>query len=104
MATMTKTGEATRANANRAASRAPGGVCRLTLTINGDNYRVRPLPADFGGIRAFRLTRRDGESHDVARHAYGAECTCGDYVWRRDGLDAKGCKHIRAARAVGLID
>ncbi len=110
---MTKTSEATRSNAakttamrtaSKATSRAPGGFCRLTLTINGDNYSVRPLPADFVGIRAFRLTKRDGEAHDVARHAHGAECTCGDRVFRRDGIDPKGCKHIRAARAVGLID
>jgi hypothetical protein len=80
------------------------GVCSLHLSINGVKYRVKPLPAEFGGIKAFRLTKPDGASHDVSRMIYGPECTCGDFVFRRDGIDPAGCKHIRAARACGLLD
>ncbi len=79
------------------------GRCGLTLRIDGTAYRVRPLPADFGGTRAFRLTKAGGEAHDVSRGLHGDECTCGDFVFRRDGIDPKGCKHIRAARALGLL-
>jgi hypothetical protein len=80
------------------------GHCSLTLKINGQRYKVRPLPADFGGIKAFRLTKADGSSHDVSKHVHGRECSCADFVWRRDGLDERGCKHIRACKACGLID
>jgi len=79
------------------------GRCGLTLRINGESYRVRPLPADFGGIKAFRLTRADGTFHDVNRDVFGVGCTCGDHVWRREGIDPAGCKHARAARALGLL-
>jgi hypothetical protein len=96
MATKTKTSKAT--------TKAPGGTCGLTLRINGESYRVRPIPAEFGVMRAFRLTKRSGEFHDVSHQVYGHECTCGDFVFRRDGIDPAGCKHIRAARAVGLLD
>jgi hypothetical protein len=80
------------------------GRCGLTLRINGQSYRVRKLDAEFGRVRAFRLTKPDGDFHDVIDGIYGAECSCADFIWRRDGLDPKGCKHIRAARATGLID
>lgn len=102
MATMTR--KTTALNSSKGALRqTTTGFCRLTLTINGVSYRVKPLPADFGGLKAFRLTRPDGEFHDVARHVYGAECSCGDFVFRRDGIDEQGCKHIKACRACGLL-
>lgn len=87
-----------------ATPKVPTGRCGLTLRINGTAYRVRPIRAESGGIRAFRLMQRDGGSHDVSCQPRGAECTCGDFVFRRDGIDPAGCKHVRAARACGLID
>jgi hypothetical protein len=54
------------------------GRCSLRLRINGTSYKVRPLPADFASHRAFRLTKANGEFHDVSRGVCGAECTCGD--------------------------
>ena len=99
MATMTK---ATRTT-GKPAPKAPTGRCGLTLRINGERYKVRPLPADFGGLKAFRLTKPDGSFHDVSRGVHGRECTCGDYIWRRDGIAPLGCKHIKAARALGLL-
>ena len=98
MATTTTT------SATRKAPKPASGKCGLTLRINGTRYRVRPLPADFGGMRAFRLTKPDGEFHDIAREIHGLSCTCGDWVFRRDGIDEAGCKHVRAAVAVGLLD
>ena len=43
MATMTKASKA------KSTPRAPAGKCGLTLRINGESYRVRPIPVDFGG-------------------------------------------------------
>ena len=40
----------------------------------------------------------------MAETVQGAVCDCPDFVFRRDGLDPKGCLHIRAMRAVGLLD
>jgi hypothetical protein len=80
------------------------GRCSLALRINGVKYLVKPLPVDFGGLKAFRLTKPDGEFHDILRDVHGPSCTCGDFVFRRDGIDEAGCKHIRASRACGLLD
>ena len=81
----------------------PAGRCGLTLRINGQSYKVRPLSADFGGIKAFRLTKADGSFHDVSQDVYGVACTCGDAVWRREGIDPRGCKHARSLKALGLL-
>ena len=84
------------------------GRCRLTLTINGVHFSVRPLQSEDDQIkRAFRLRRiplRSGVIFDVAETAHGAVCDCPDFVFRRDGLDPRGCLHIRAMRAVGLLE
>ena len=97
--TRTKTSKATTGKAPQPDS----GRCGLALRINGEPYRVRPLPTDFGGIKAFRLTRSDGEYHDIDRHVHVCECICGDFVFRREGLDPAGCKHVRACQACGLL-
>ena len=77
---------------------------RLDLTIRGTSYAVEPLPeAPVVGGRAFRLTKQDGTTYDVAQTAYGPECDCPDYVFRRDGLDPEGCKHVKALVGSGLI-
>jgi hypothetical protein len=98
MATATSTKKTSKSD-----PKAPTGLCGLTLRINSEPYKVRPLPAEFGGLKAFRLTKTDGTFHDVSRGAYGMECTSGDFVWRRDGIDPEGCKHIRSVRACGLL-
>jgi hypothetical protein len=82
----------------------PPGRCRLTLTINGLDYAVRPIVSQDDAVsKAFRLSRKD-EIFDVARTIHGLICDCPDFVFRRDGLDPRGCLHIRAMRAVGLLD
>lgn len=80
------------------------GVARLTLTINGTSYSVRPTAPDpSAASRAFRLRKADGECYDVAMTAHGPECSCPDWIFSRDGIDPNGCKHIRAAAACGLL-
>jgi hypothetical protein len=54
--------------------------------------------------RAFQLTKPDGGSYDVAQSHHGPICDCPDFIYRRDGLDPAGCKHVRALVACGLIE
>jgi len=83
------------------------GRCRLTLTINGVHFCVRPIRSEDDQIhRAFRLRRKPFQSgiiFDVAETVQGATCDCPDFVFRREGLDPRVCLHIRAMRAVGLL-
>jgi hypothetical protein len=84
----------------------------LTLSINGQSYKIRPLDGrQFGAVRAFRLTKQGGKPapdggpcvYDVAEDLTGAACDCPDYTFRRDDLDFSGCKHIKAMVACGLL-
>lgn len=88
---------------NRPPTNRPGR-CRLTLTINGLHYTVRPIVSQDEAVsRAFRLSRNE-DVFDVARTVHGMVCDCPDFVFPRDGLDPRGCLHIRAMLAVGLLD
>jgi hypothetical protein len=87
-------------------TRTPAGMCSLTLSINGTRYRVRPLDGRaFGALKAFRLTKQagSGDVYDLAEDRDGHACDCPDFTFRRDGLDASGCKHINAMIACGLL-
>jgi hypothetical protein len=78
---------------------------RLTVTIRGTHYDCRPAdPVDVHGKRAWSLRKADGTGYTVADGKYGATCDCASFTFRHDGLDAVGCKHIRALRALGLLD
>ncbi len=84
--------------------RQVSGTCRLALAINATVYFVRPLqPHPEVSARAVRLTKTDGTIYDVAITTHGAECSCPDFTFHRQGKDPKGCKHIAALRAVGLL-
>jgi hypothetical protein len=78
---------------------------RLFLLINRTIYRVRPLRGDPAtAARAFRLNKPDGTLYDVAQTVFGPTCDCPDFIFRRDGLDPAGCKHVKALVAEGLIE
>ena len=80
------------------------GVARLTLHINGTPYGVKRIPTDpDAALEAFRLRKSDGITYFVARTEHGPTCDCPDWTFRRDGLDPRGCKHILALTAVGLM-
>jgi hypothetical protein len=81
------------------------GTCRLSLTINGTGYNVRPIPTDAdAALKAFRLRKQDGTAYHVALTTHGLTCDCPDFVMSRDGIDPDGCKHIKAMVACGLFD
>src|SRR5262249_10132300 len=42
-------------------------VCRLTMAINGVEYKVEPSPPEAYAVRkAYRLSKPDGTAYDVA--------------------------------------
>ncbi|WP_435016550.1 hypothetical protein TA3x_004119 [Tundrisphaera sp. TA3] len=78
---------------------------RIDVTIDRNTYELARLDCDASiGRKAFRLTKRDGVAYDVAETVHGPTCDCPDFIFRRDGLDPDGCKHIRALVDSGLID
>lgn len=80
------------------------GPLRLVLTIRRTDYDVRPVRCDpIIAERAFRLAKADGTLYDVVQTPFGPECDCPDFVYRRQGLDPAGCKHVQALVACGLI-
>jgi hypothetical protein len=52
---------------------------------------------------AWRITRADGQSYDVALTEHGPHCTCPDFLYCREHQDPKACKHVCALRALGLL-
>ncbi len=67
------------------------GVARLTLTINGVPYDVRPVKDP--KYWAVRLVKEDKTSYIVRQTEMGPFCSCPDFAKRnRKG----GCKHIKA--------
>jgi hypothetical protein len=77
----------------------------LVLTIQETSYALRPLACDpISASRAFRLRKSDGTLYDVSQTDFGPACDCPDFVFRRDGLDPAGCKHVQALAAHGLIE
>jgi hypothetical protein len=90
--------------ATKSKTKAPD-VCKSTVHIRGVCYSARPVrPEASDIIRAWRLRRADGTAYVVAETIDGATCECGDFVFRHDGRDHEGCKHVRGLRALGLID
>ncbi len=76
----------------------------LLLMIGATPYAVRREPADAEAAeRLFRLRKPDGTAYDVAQTEFGPVCDCPDFIFRRDGLDPSGCKHIRALVGYGML-
>src|SRR5947209_19813819 len=92
------------ATISRPASAARMPASRLVLTIDRMAYVVLPLPRALDpSKRAYRLIKADGAVYDLAESRYGPSCDCPDYIFRRDGLDPAGCKHVKALVRHGLI-
>jgi hypothetical protein len=79
---------------------------RLGLRIRGSLYLiVERQPQDPEIARLVLLYRGDGAAcYQVHRHRkYGLHCDCGDFEFRRNWLDAKGCKHVKALLRWGFL-
>lgn len=77
---------------------------RLVLEIAETRYAFRPVACPEAiGCAAFRLVKDDGTIYDLVQTEYGPQCDCPDFVFRRDGLDPNGCKHIQALVAAGMM-
>lgn len=77
---------------------------RLLLQIDRTLYRLRPVRDDPGeSARGIRLSKPDGTEYDVEQTPFGPTCDCPDFIFRREGLDPTGCKHIKALVAHGVI-
>jgi hypothetical protein len=75
------------------------------LEINQQLYAVSILgflPAEGEPcLEGFRLTKGNGEAHDLCRIDGRLECTCGDWLFRRAAQCAPAlmdCKHIKAVK------
>jgi hypothetical protein len=79
-------------------------VSSLVLLIGSTPYVVQPLPHESEEERrVFRLLKADGAAYDLAETRYGLACDCPDFIFRRDGLDPNGCKHVKALVRHGLL-
>ena len=78
------------------------GKCRLTLTIGGTHYSLRPIPGQPRGMRVYALRSLNGERagkyYSVAVVNREAGCTCPDAE-----TNGAVCKHIMALRALGFL-
>lgn len=74
------------------------------MTIDRASYAVIPLTGLDDRIRhAVRLIKDDGTIYDAVETAHGPECDCADFIFRRDGIDPDGCKHLKALIRHGLL-
>jgi hypothetical protein len=89
----------------RSQAKGRKGPSSLLLIIDRTVYFVRALRCDATlARRAFRLHKADGTLYDVAQTDHGPRCDCPDFIFRRDGIDPAGCKHVQALVAQGLLD
>lgn len=51
---------------------------------------------------AWRFTKEDGETY-VVSIGKDPRCECGDFAWRREGSSEPFCKHLLAAKDLGLL-
>jgi hypothetical protein len=91
----------------------------ISLVINGTCYSVKPVPGCDPQLvrRAFSLEKvklagelpdpdrpaHDGYYHVVESARGNVSCDCPDFIFRREGQDPRGCKHVLACQAAGLI-
>jgi len=97
----------------RRSSHAPGPEVRrrqgvaasARALIDRTDSVVTPLACGPGvdARRAYRLIKGDGSAYDLAETEHGPQCDCPDSIFRRDGLDPDGCKHVQALVRLGLI-
>jgi hypothetical protein len=82
----------------------PRGLAGV-LVINGTHYAAEVLGylPEHGEpvVDGYRLTKPNGEAHDLCLVAGRLECTCGDWLWRRsfqNDPELADCKHTAACK------
>jgi hypothetical protein len=73
------------------------GTCRLTLTIDGQDYTVKPIRGPKNEVCGFQL-RKAGTNTVYTLNESGS-CNCPDAYFAH-----ARCKHSRALEACGLIE
>ena len=80
-----------------------------TMTINGTLYAVSIIgylpPIGEPVIEGYRLTKDNGEAHDICLVVGRLECSCGDWMWRRAAQQTRelaDCKHCKAVNQLLL--
>lgn len=76
----------------------------ITMRRKKTRYRVYHVPSSPEvGHPAYRMVKLgSSEVYDVILTPFGPECTCPDYVYRRQNTEAK-CKHCDVLKAIGLL-
>src|SRR5690242_7588616 len=78
------------------------GTCRLTITIDGVDYRLSRGPATSPGAKVWRLRALDGPRtgnlYSVVKHRHTVSCSCPDST-----VQNAVCKHVRALQACGIV-
>ena len=73
------------------------GTCRLTLTIDGTEYRLSRSPSARAAWHLKRMAEpRKGTVYCVLTHKCIVSCTCPDSI-----TNGAVCKHVRALKALG---
>jgi hypothetical protein len=75
----------------------------LVLSIDETVYRIEPVEAVGRVYRLEKVMNAGVQHYNVVLTPFGPTCDCGDYEFRREGLDAKGCKHIQALAHYGML-
>lgn len=77
---------------------------KITVGKRSQLYRLVNLEPDLRVANpAWRLFKDPETFYDVHVDGRETSCTCPDFIVRRKNQDKKGCKHIAAVRAVGLL-
>lgn len=88
---------------------APQDTCTIpTFKINGVRYHLCGIARQPGdeATRIYLVSTSDGDPehrHHVCETPWGCTCDCGDFCFRRDGIDPAGCKHIKALARLGFL-
>jgi len=73
----------------------------LALRIGDVWYALEPVVQGPGPVKAWKLTKPDGESYCVSRDQWGYACECFGFL--RWGERRGECKHIASVRSLGLL-
>ncbi len=81
----------------------PHGTATLCLLISGKAYALTNLEPGTLPSKAWRLRKASGTQYTVSVTDFGPACTCKDFIYAREKR-GDTCKHIRACKAVGILE